>query len=413
MRTLLRTMGRFRSSMGRVGAAGFVAGLLLATPVPAVAAPPTPQVKALFKAGAQAYEQGQFLKAIEAFEAAHALDARPQLLFSAAAARRRQYAIDRKIEHLKKALEYYRLYLKEVPEGGRRIDAAKAVEQLQPQLDRLGGDGATEAVARRATRLMISSSAESATIAIDGGKPQYMPYISKAKPGKHTITVSAKGYRPLTREVVAVKGAVVALEIELKPQLANLGIKGGRGRLSVNGEDRGQLPRSMPLQLSAGRHRLSVLANGAQPYTRVIQLERGAKKDIDVQLASTSLRKASFVVLAGGGLGLVAGGVLGLLALNKEAEATELADARAQGAARTLDDLSAYNQALQARNDLRLTSGIIAGTAAVFSAVGLILYLFDAPVAPPMTDVDRLDPKAPPADKPKIELSASGLRLRF
>ena len=45
------------------------------------------------------------------------------------------------------------------------------------------------------------------------------------------MTVAAKGYQPLTREVVAVKGAVVALEIELKPRPAALTLEGGRGRL--------------------------------------------------------------------------------------------------------------------------------------------------------------------------------------
>ena len=126
-----------------------------------------------------------------------------------------------------------------------------------------------------------------------------------------------------------------------------------------------------------------------------------------------AVNKSNIVVLAGGGLGLLAGGVLGGLALAKQAEAQEIADARAAGASSSLEEIARYNEALESRHDLRLTSGVIAGTAAVFSAVGLVLYLFDAPVAPPIADPEPLNKTSAPPSKPTIELSHNGLAVRF
>jgi len=99
------------------------------------------QAKTFFTAGAQAYERGDFLGAIQAFERAYQLAPRPAILFSIAQAYRRQYYIDKKPEPLKSAVANYRKYLEQAPDGNRRADAAQALAELGPAADRLSGEG--------------------------------------------------------------------------------------------------------------------------------------------------------------------------------------------------------------------------------------------------------------------------------
>ena len=52
------------------------------------------QSRAYFETGAKAYEKGDYLNAIRAFDQAYALTKRPGLIFSIAQSYKRQYAVD-------------------------------------------------------------------------------------------------------------------------------------------------------------------------------------------------------------------------------------------------------------------------------------------------------------------------------
>src|SRR5690606_30939982 len=94
----------------------------------------TARARDLFAAGVAAYEDGQFLHAAQAFVEAHRLIQKPQLLFSAAQAFRRQFDSDGDQKSLRMAVKYYGDYLAAVKEGGRRVDAARALGELRPLL---------------------------------------------------------------------------------------------------------------------------------------------------------------------------------------------------------------------------------------------------------------------------------------
>jgi hypothetical protein len=359
--------------------------LVFATPPAHAQKQKKERIRALFQAGAQAYKQGKFLAAVQAFEEAYKLDPKPPLLFSGAQALRRQFAVDGDVKHLQKALANYRKYLDQVKEGGRRLDAAKAIEELRPVLARASGAGAGAGDgAGRVTRLMITTQADEATVIIDGQKPLAMPFIEEVKPGKHVIRVQADGYRPAQRNVVAIEGAVVAVEIPLVARPALLEVAGADGaELLVDGKERGGLPLSAPLELTPGRHVVTVLERGHEPFTRDVDVDRGASVTVDAELKGTRLRTASYLVMGTGAVGLIAAAVLAGLAYDAERDATAIAAARASGAQRTEQDRVAFNDSLDRRDELRLAGGVAAAMGGVLLAVGVTLWLLDTPTAPP------------------------------
>ncbi|MCA9625713.1 MAG: hypothetical protein KC731_42115, partial [Myxococcales bacterium] len=156
------------------------------------------EAKALFKAGVAAYTSGEFEAALQAFRQSYAITPRPGLIFSMAQTQRRLfYAGGRDPQHLQAAIQGYTAYLEAVKRGGRRLEASQAIEELervrrQLGLDRAGEgpgdapeptptDGATvgeipeptpepapTAPEPEATRLMVTSPARGATVALDG-----------------------------------------------------------------------------------------------------------------------------------------------------------------------------------------------------------------------------------------------------
>lgn len=83
---------------------------------PAVA-DPTSEARTLFDAGQQAYGAGYYLEAARAFQQALELVPNPAITFSLAQCYRLQYFVDRRGEHLQRAVELYRRYLSEAPKG--------------------------------------------------------------------------------------------------------------------------------------------------------------------------------------------------------------------------------------------------------------------------------------------------------
>jgi hypothetical protein len=381
---------------------GLVVASLLLVGAPAAAAEDD-QLRALYDAGAQAYKQGKFLAAAEAFEAAYQVSPKPQLLFSTAQAYRRQFAVDGDQEHGRRAIAFYRRYLADVGEGERRLEAAEAIERLREQVDE--ENPAPAPPPKRATRLTITTAVEGARGSLDGGPLRDMPLIEEVSPGTHTVVVTAPGYRKKRRAIVAVEGAVVAAQIELDEIPATVKLKGADGaEVIVDGRESGSLPR--PLLLPSGRHVITLLELGHEPLTLELDVARGAEVVQEVELTPTRLRTASYVVTGTGGAGLIVAGVLMGLALAAEADAQAIGDARAAGARRTEADRVELNDAIARRDDLRLAAGIAAGTAGAMAVAGVLLFLVDSPTAPPY--VAPAGDEAP-AEAAPLEVSAAPL----
>src|SRR5262245_42816610 len=155
--------------------AALMAGMLATFPAKAIEPAVLEEAKALFVAGDKAYSAGNFPAAIRAFQEAYKKAPLPPLLFSMAQAYRRQYAIDRKQENLREAITHYRKYIEQVPQGGRRADAAAALTELEvvasqsAPADPSGQTAPSTAPAdtQSPTRLMISSTVKEAQISLD------------------------------------------------------------------------------------------------------------------------------------------------------------------------------------------------------------------------------------------------------
>jgi len=358
---------------------------LLLAAAPAAAQGATEQAKILFNAGAQAYEAGKYLAAVQAFAEAYRLSPRSGILFSMAQAYRRQYTADKRPAHLLAAIKHYREYIAKVEQGGRRSDAVQALSELEPMAERLGGAANAPAPApalerKAATQIMVSAQTKEAMITLDGGKPAEAPLIAEVAPGTHKIVIEAPGYFPESRDVKAAPGGVVALDIAMreKPGLLTITAVGGAD-VSVDGRLTATTPLAQPIELTPGRHFVTVIKRGHKAFAEDLEIGRGEAKRIDAKIETTGQRIGAYVLMGVTGAGVAAGGVLAWLAVREQRDAQTLDDRRLKTGALSTDELSQYQGHVQGRDDLRRAAGVALGGAFVVGATAVLLAVFDVP----------------------------------
>lgn len=399
----------------------FLLGLTLSAPLflgtPARAADPPDQGKTLFNAGAQAYAAGQFTAAIQAFDESYRISSRPGVLFSIAQAHRRQYYVDKRPEHLKSAIQYYRDYLAKVTDGGRRADAAQALSELEPLSERLGSSpaAAPAPAAPPETRLMVSSPTRGATVSVDKGKALEAPLITEIKPGKHALHLTAEGYFDEDREINASAGGVAALDIALRERPGQLVIKARSGaQVTIDGRYVATTPLPRALEIEPGRHLIALAMNGYHAHTEEIDVGRAETKTLDVSLGATKQRVASYVLLGTGAAGILVGGVFAGLAARQQSLAQDIETQRQTKAYDCRDTTAecptqAYQRAVNRRDALRPVAGVALTAGALVAATGAVLFLFDQPSldARAARSDSRPRPTAPPPKDAPMEMSAA------
>jgi tetratricopeptide (TPR) repeat protein len=340
------------------------------------------QAKSFFNAGAAAYEMGDYAAAIQALDEAYRLTPLPGVAFSLAQAERRQYFVSHDRTHLARAVELYRTYLKAVETGGRRSDATDALAQLE-SLAALSApsDAAPESedAARERTRLLISCGVPGARVSLDGAPPVAAPLIARVTPGVHHITLSAQGYFPIERDLEAIPGELLPLELTLREQPASIVVRASpESDLHVDGAFMGRVRDRRSFELPRGTHQVTLSDTGHETAHVKAELTPGETRDIDVNLERTSQRTTAVVMFVAGGGALLAGAALTGVALGREQRAHEL-DAERKAGNITSAQLSDYEEAQHDRNRLRgiaVTSFAIGVAAGV---TGLLLYLLDQP----------------------------------
>ena len=366
----------------------------LASPAAAQGDASETEAKTLFNAGVQAYKQGQFLAAAQAFVKAHELLPKSELLFSIAQAFRRQFDDKQEKEHLQMAVQYYRRYLDEVQEGGRRLDAVKALGELKPYLLEMGEGSGGEM--KFPTRLSVTSPTPGAVVILDGGAVQALPFNGKVDPGSHRIEVQASGYFPEKRDFVAKEGDIVPFDLSLRGKPPLLDVIGADGAdITVDGQPLGEAPTAQPLQVEPGRHFVAITSRGHKAYSGEHDFSYGALTKLEVDLPSTNQRRVAYGVMATGVLGFVGAGVLTGLALAAEANASEIRDEQQAGVI-TVEQRDDYNSSIARRDDFVMATGITAAASGAVTLVGLFLYLFDEPTVTPPA---RRAPEDEPSDE--------------
>jgi hypothetical protein len=341
------------------------------------------QARVLFRAAAQAYQAGDYGAALQAFEAARALAPDPALTYAIGQAHRQQFLQMGQTDNLRGAVDAYQRYLREAPTGHRRRDAEKALSLLMPKLRDVATQEALAAVeVRKETRLLVISAVEGASVTIDGGRQEQLPFAAETEPGTHRVTVTAPGYQVFVRDVVVAAGAVVPVDAQLEPLPAALSIVGEDGaQVWVDGAVVGRTPLTAAAAVTPGRRFIAVTKSGRRPFFAELGLERGEQRRLDVELQPTSQRVLSIVALSVGAAGMVAGGVFGGLAIAADNRANDVLE-QAESSNISREQQLGYLDDREARGDWTRAAAIAGATGGGVALVGALLFFFDEPKPP-------------------------------
>ena len=358
----------------------FVIASFLATPAMAIAAQNAlERARILFDAGVQAYTAGRYHEAVESFKEAYVLSNKSQALFSLAQAERRLYVVTQDPQFLRNAIEHFRKYLEIVTDGGRRGDAAEALEQLdilaaretKPSESIIAG---TDVVGGK---ILVSTTTPGATIRIDDSKAVVSPALELVKPGKHIVRVSAPGYITEQRDVIAVEKSLVPLEITLREEPAYLSVTTRQGAsIAIDGRSYGAAPLGKPIEMRSGSHTVRVSLAGHHARQTSIQLTPGKSSSLNVSLEQTQQRILSYVLFGAAGAGFIGAGVQGILALQEQSASQAILQQSKTGNI-TQAQLDEYNASVNARNRLGNSSLLTLTGAGIFGLAGAITYIYD------------------------------------
>ncbi|MEE2901008.1 MAG: PEGA domain-containing protein [Myxococcota bacterium] len=349
------------------------------------------EAKRLFRAGSAAYSSGQYLAAAQALEQSYELIPLPATAFSLAQAYRLQFFVDQDSRHLERAITLYRLYIDSASSGARRFDAVTSLSELEPIKLKLDQERKAELEIAPApiepyeppTQIMIMSSAPQSTISIDGGpESRQVPTTAVVEPGLHVAQVKAPGYETVTKQVTAVEGRLIVINIEPKEKPARVWVKGVVGaQIWLNGRPVGQTPLAKPLMVPAGKHQIYVTKKGRTPWARNLTVERGGDVEIDVELPVTAQRTISYAVLSIGTLGLTTAGVVGLMALRDDQAAARLQEQRSNQSV-SAEEYQQFRTLSESRDSHASLAWLTFGISLAVTGAGSLLYHFDGTSSP-------------------------------
>ncbi|MES1173511.1 MAG: PEGA domain-containing protein [Myxococcales bacterium] len=353
--------------------------------LPAFADPPSEleRAKDSFKAGAAAYAAGDYLAAIQALDAAYQLTPLPAIAFSLGQAERRQYFVDHSRPHLDRAISLFRHYIDVAPAGSRRADALDALSQLEPlaaaQPKSSGPSAPRPPESARRTRVLITSDAPNARLALDGAPGVGSPLIREVEPGKHYVTVEASGFHAAQRELTAIAGELALTQVSLRERPSILSIwTSPDAEIYIDGSYTSPGGEGVVLQLSSGKHRLAVAQNGHRVAIFELMLERGKAQTIRVPLEQTPQRYISQALFIGGGAALGASLVFSALTIQAEGRAEEFLGRHGRQNV-TGPDLYSYRSSILDRDRYRLGTAVCLTASAGFFITGLFLHELDRP----------------------------------
>jgi tetratricopeptide (TPR) repeat protein len=338
------------------------------------------QARDLYRAGSEAYRQGQYEVAIRAFEEVLRVEPRAQAVFSAAQAHRLQFFVDDGLPHLERSVAQYRRYLELTPAGGRRDHAAQHLATLAPLLERrLAEAGGPGAVREATARLIVAVPVEGALARVDDGEPAPIPATFEVTPGQHKVRVEAPEHQPAEVDTLAVAGTVVALNLTLTPAPGRLTVV-APAEASVRVDGR-RLLHPGAVEVPPGPHVVTVTARGRVPFQRQVEVTRGGALAVQADLPVTSQRVAAWsLVGVGGALAAGAGVSLGRV-LSRESEAGSLEAQQATGPLSPAE-VERYRALEDSRDDLARLSAGLAGAAGAALVTAALLWIFDDPDLP-------------------------------
>jgi hypothetical protein len=245
--------------------------------------------------------------------------------------------------------------------------------------------GAQSAVAspaarvERQTRVMITSETTRAEISLDSEPGVRSPLIREVAPGKHKVEVSAPGFYPAQREVTALEGELISVEIPLTERPSTLVVVArADSDVWLNGRFIGKAGQRREFELPSGKHRVTVAKKGHKVWSRTLTLGRAERREVVVSLPPTAQRVAASGFFIGGAAALSSGLVLSALAIRAENRAEDFLGRR-QYANVSGAQLSSYESDVAERDRFRIATGVCWSAALGLLISGFVLYELDEP----------------------------------
>ena len=369
------------------------------------------RVRELVYAADDAYRDGRYAEAAEAFEEAYRLHAQPAILFNVAKCHEKNWLLKARDPDLRSAVDAFRRYLDAVDRSSpksRHGEAEQALERLGPAFDRVA-KGVTDLPSQRrptarATRLMVGASVPGALVRIDGGPVRELPLVESVAPGKHSLVITRAEYLDDRRDVVVAEGELAPIHAELRAAPGTIAFRVPEGTaLYVDGRFVGKAPLD-PVAVDAGSHAVALLAAGRVPIGRAVEVTRAGIALVDATPRRSFVRWTSFTLM---GLAGLAAGVAIYDTASAAAHriwASRFLTRRADGKDLSDGDLSAYVHDVAAY-DTASTDAFMFGTAAgVIAAAATGLYFFDRPTVADVTYEKATEPTPP---EPRARLTPS------
>lgn len=357
----------------------FVALSLLLLPVAADAQSDRELAATLVEQGTALFDQGEFEEAAIVFQQAYNLDPHPVLMYNIA-------RTHQEMGDLPAALEFFRNVLAFDPDEPVAEAARNRIRDVESALRQQGYDPLTVETGDYVPRgsLTVVTVPEGAGVSVDdayvGISPTGLPVLDA---GEYTVHVTLDGYYPVTA-VVEVRGGRdtlrtfsleerTSLDNYVPPQAGYLTVLTPEPGMTVSldGQARGTSPLEA-IGVTPGRYAITVTGENYRNWTDSVVVVAGEETRVLAQMTripgtedrtAERRRAASHALLGTGGGLIVAGGVVGVLALDA---ASTYRDDPASSERRDLRD------AAQTR---ALVADIAIGTGVAALGTGLVLRL--------------------------------------
>ncbi len=285
------------------------------------------KAQASFDQAQSDYLQGKYDEAAKGFQDAYASRPFPQFLYNVAASFHMKGKKTSDIESYKKAVEFYRQYLKEEPQASDKAKVEKAIGVLEAEIKRLTdlaaqtanqGSGAGSGSAAPAEPVAASAEVQSlgdvkvrglvvivtepqnATIYLDDkkkGKFAETPWSGSIE-GEHKLIIEKRGYKPLETVISAdpTKLVQVVSVMAQEDYLAWIEVTSNVPGASIFIDDKsigavGKTPLVPGQNIKPGKHTFWITAEGYNEYSETIDIAPGETKAIKAQLSGSPIGK--------------------------------------------------------------------------------------------------------------------------
>jgi hypothetical protein len=371
------------------------------------------RVRDLVYAADDAYRDGRYEEAADAFEEAYRVQPQAGLLFNVGKCHEKSWLIKARPADLRSAVDAYRRYLAVIDRTSsksRHAEAELALERLSPALEKLAGaaGAATPAPARapaRATRLMVGASVAGATVRIDDGAPKALPLVEQVSAGKHRVVIACAEHLDEEREIVVAEGELTPIHAEMRPAPGELDVRAPEGTaIYVDGRFAGRAPLAVPLLVAAGDHDVALLEGGRVPWGRRVSVARAARAAVEGEPRRSAYRWAAFgmaglAVLAGGGAAYNAG-----TAIVRDVRVQRFLASRERGEYLDERDLAAYADNVSVHDEAQARALLFAIVTSVLGLGAAGFYFIDRPT---VADVVYEHDAAPAVEAPRARVSVA------